>query len=80
MAGPFTPVYDSERSPRNPENRAAYCTRLARTRRGRVKVVLPALETLIFEEPEAVRETIGPFIIARQFAGHPIAISRWEIE
>ena len=46
----------------------------------RVKEVLPALQTLVFEKPEAVQETIGPFIIARQLAGHPIAISCWEIE
>ena len=46
----------------------------------RVKEVLPALQTLVFEEPEAVQETIGPFIIARQLAGHPIAISCWKIE
>jgi hypothetical protein len=46
----------------------------------RVTEVLPALQTLILEEPEAVQETMGPFIAARQLASHPIAISRWEIE
>jgi hypothetical protein len=46
----------------------------------RVTEVLPALQILVFEEPEAVRETIGPFITARRLADHPISISRWEIE
>ena len=42
----------------------------------RVTEVLPALQTIFFEEPGRVLETIGPFITARQLAGHPIAISR----
>jgi hypothetical protein len=43
----------------------------------RVTEVLPALQTIFFEEPGRVLETIGPFITARQLAGHPIAISRF---
>ena len=43
----------------------------------RVTEVLPALQTIFLdsEEPGLVLETIGPFITARQLAGHPIAIS-----
>ena len=40
--------------------------------------VLPALKTLVFKEPESVREIIGPFIAARELASHPISISRWK--
>ena len=41
--------------------------------------VLPALQTLVVKEPEAIREIIGPFIVARELASHPVSISRWEI-
>ena len=47
----------------------------------RVTEVLPALQTIFFEEKltsELVQETVGEFAAARQLAGHPIAISRWE--
>ena len=47
----------------------------------RVTEVLPALQTLFLEEPlpsGPVQETIGQFVAARQLAGHPIAVSRWE--
>jgi hypothetical protein len=43
--------------------------------------VLPALQTLFLEEtlPSGhVQEAIGQFVAARQLAGHPISISRWE--
>jgi hypothetical protein len=43
----------------------------------RVTEVLPALQTIFFEEPRLVLETIGPFITARQLAGYPISISRF---
>jgi hypothetical protein len=46
----------------------------------RVTEVLPALQTLVFKEPEAVQEIIGPFIAARELARHPITISRWEMK
>ena len=45
--------------------------------------VLPALEMLVFEEPlplGPVQEALEQFVAARQFAGHPIAISPWERE
>jgi hypothetical protein len=48
---------------------------------GRVTEVLPALQTLFFEEPLSsgpVRESIGRFVSARRLASHPIAVSRWE--
>ena len=47
----------------------------------RVTEVLPALQTIFFEEKltsELVQETVGQFVAARQLSGHPIAISRWE--
>jgi hypothetical protein len=47
----------------------------------RVTEVLPTLETIFLEETvssELVQETVGQFVAARQLAGHPIAISRWE--
>jgi hypothetical protein len=45
----------------------------------RVIEVLPALQTLLLEEtpqPGAIEQFVG----ARQLAGHPIAVSRWERE
>jgi hypothetical protein len=47
----------------------------------RVTEVLPALQTLFLEETLSsgpVQVTIEQFIAARQLAGHPIAVSRWE--
>ena len=47
----------------------------------RVTEVLPALQTIFFEEQlssEHVQETVGQFVAARQLAGHPITISLWE--
>jgi hypothetical protein len=49
----------------------------------RVTEVLPALQTLFLEEPPLsgpVPEAIGQFVVARQLAGHPLAVSRWERE
>ena len=49
----------------------------------RVTEVLPALQTLFLETlpgPGPVREAIGLFVTARQLAGHPIAVSRWQRE
>jgi hypothetical protein len=43
--------------------------------------VLPALQSLFLEGPSPsgpVQEYIGQFVAARQLAGHPIAVSRWE--
>jgi hypothetical protein len=46
--------------------------------------LLPALETLFLEEPPPwvpsgpIKEAIEQFVSARQLAGHPIAVSRWE--
>jgi hypothetical protein len=43
--------------------------------------VLPALQTLFFEEalPSGpVQEAIGQFVSARELASHPVTISRWE--
>ena len=43
--------------------------------------VLPALQTLFLQEPlpsEPVQESIGQFVAARQLAGHPIVVSRWD--
>jgi hypothetical protein len=47
---------------------------------GRVTEVLPSLQTLFVEEtlPSGVQETIDKFVAARELAGHPVAISRWE--
>jgi hypothetical protein len=47
----------------------------------RVTEALPALQTLFLEEPPPsgpVRESVGQFVGARQLAGHPVAVSRWE--
>ena len=47
----------------------------------RVMEVLPALQTLFLEEPlpsGPVQESIGQFVAARQLAGHPIVVSRWD--
>jgi hypothetical protein len=49
----------------------------------RVTEVLPALQTLFLKEPlpsGPVQEAIGQFVAARQLAGHPLAVSRWERE
>ena len=47
---------------------------------GRATEVLPALQTLFLEEtlPSGVQEMIDKFVAARELAGHPIAVSRWE--
>ena len=47
---------------------------------GRVIEVLPALQTLFLDEtaPSEVQETIDKFVAARELAGHPIVVSRWE--
>ena len=47
--------------------------------------VLPALQSLFLERypldySRLVQESIGQFVSARQLAGHPIAVSRWEVE
>jgi hypothetical protein len=47
----------------------------------RVIEVLPTLQSLFLEEtlPSGpVEEAVGQFIAARQLAGHPVAVSRWE--
>jgi hypothetical protein len=43
--------------------------------------VLPALQTLFFEEPfppRPIQEAIEQFVAARQLAGHSIVMSRWK--
>jgi hypothetical protein len=42
--------------------------------------VLPALQNIFLEEPLPSGPAIGQFVAARQLAGHPIAVSRWERE
>jgi hypothetical protein len=47
----------------------------------RVTEVLPALQTLFLEEtmPSGpMQEAIEQWVAARQLAGHPVAVSRWE--
>ena len=39
--------------------------------------VLPALESILLEDPDPVEAAIGPFVAARQLSGHPVAVSRW---
>jgi hypothetical protein len=49
----------------------------------RVTEVLPALQTVFLEEPlpsGPAQEIIAQFVAARQLAGHPIAVSLWEVE
>jgi hypothetical protein len=51
--------------------------------RERVTEVLPALQSLFLglnplEDSRLVQESIAQFVSARQLAGHPIAVSRWE--
>ena len=43
--------------------------------------VLPILRNVFVEELESlgpVQESIGRFVVARQFLGHPVAISPWK--
>jgi hypothetical protein len=40
----------------------------------RVTEVFPALQNLLLDDTEPVRETIEPFIAARQLAGRPVAV------
>ena len=49
--------------------------------RERVTEVLPTLQTLFLDEPPPsgpVQEAIGHFVVARQLAGNPVAVSHWE--
>ena len=51
----------------------------------RATEVLPALQSLLLERypseySRLVQESIGQFVSARQLAGHPIAVSRWELK
>ena len=46
---------------------------------GRVTEVLPALQTLFLQEMEPVEKGIGKFVAARELAGRPIAVSRWNV-
>jgi hypothetical protein len=49
----------------------------------RVTEVLPALQTLLFEEPLSSgpdQEAVEEFISARRLASHPVAVSLWEDE
>ena len=46
----------------------------------RVIDALPALESLLLEEPQPsgpVQEAIGRFVGARQILGHPVTVSQW---
>ena len=48
----------------------------------RVSEVLPALQALILQRtlPSGpVQQTIGQFVAARQFAGHSVSVTRWEL-
>ena len=47
---------------------------------GRITEVLPALENIFLEleSSQSVVDSIGPFIDAREAAGHPITISYWD--
>ena len=54
---------------------------VASGKREKTTLLLPALQTLFLEEPlpaGPIQETIGQFVVARQLAGHPVAISLWE--
>jgi hypothetical protein len=47
----------------------------------RVIEVLPALDTLFLGEPlpsESVLESIWKFVAARELAGHPLSVFRWD--
>jgi hypothetical protein len=48
----------------------------------RVPEVLPALQTLYFEEPlvygTVFGDTVGLFVASREVVGHPVSISQWE--
>ena len=48
---------------------------------GRTTEMLPALQNIFlegFESSEPIQEGIGQFVAARQVAGYPIAVSRWD--
>ena len=40
--------------------------------------VLPALESILLEDPDPVEAAIGPFVAARRLSGHPVTVSRWK--
>jgi hypothetical protein len=47
----------------------------------RATEVLPALQTLFLQgtyPSGPIHEAIGQFVAARQLAGHPVSVSRWE--
>jgi hypothetical protein len=49
----------------------------------RTMEVLPALQNIFLQEPPSgssgpAQEMIGKFVVARQLASHPMAVSRWE--
>ena len=47
----------------------------------RVTEVLPALQTLFFQDSPkngGIQEVIGPFVAARQLSGHPIGVAHWD--
>ena len=39
---------------------------------------LPALESILLEDPHPVEAAIGPFVAARQLLGHPVTVSDWD--
>jgi len=75
---PFTSVKDLYLGNRI----APHITRMLQDLAGEITAeVLPALEHVFVQgcqQLEALRESIGPLIAARQLVGHPVAIHRWE--
>jgi hypothetical protein len=54
-------------------------------REGGAVRVLPVLTNLFIENLQPSKsgpllETLGEFVVAREFAGHPVAVQRWEEE
>ena len=77
MAGNLTSIHQCESSFSIPGTHVTYRSGPARARRG--SATLPS-ESFPDESPliGRVQGAIGNFVAARQLAGHPIAVSRWD--
>ena len=81
MAGTFPSIYPRNGSLPIPGIRAMCCACPAKARWGKSYRVFLALQTFFLEKPLTsgpVQEAIERFVAERQFANHPITISRWE--
>ena len=87
MAGTITPIRRSEESLPIRRICTTYCAAFVLVLQelvgGRTTGVLPILQNIFLEglRPSGpVQEAIGQFVAARQVAGHPVIVTRWERE